>query len=100
MVYFNQVTLLLTHYRLSPEVRQVLDDFVVALTLLIGDDAKAAREAQMMQNLQFALGKGDISGPNSDEDMTTLGLMLNTMVTVFFPSSSSAGGNLLIDKSA
>ena len=86
MVYFNEVSFLLTHYRLSPEVRQVLDSFVVSLTLLIGDDAKAARETQMMQNLHFALGKGDISSPNSDEDMTTLGLMLNTMVTfpVFF----------------
>ena len=84
MVYFNEVTFLLTHYRLSPEVRQVLDSFVISLTLLIGDDAKAAREAQMMQNLQFALGRGDISGPNSDGDMTTLGLMLNTMVTFVF----------------
>ena len=83
MVYFNEVTFLLTHYRLSPEVRQVLDSFVISLTLLIGDDAKAAREAQMMQN-QFALGRGDISGPNSDGDMTTLGLMLNTMVTFVF----------------
>ncbi|KAF8807476.1 hypothetical protein BYT27DRAFT_7223294 [Phlegmacium glaucopus] len=81
MVYFNEVTFLLTHYRLSPQVRQELDSFVVSLTILIGDDAKAAREAQMMQNLQFALGKGDISGPNSDGDMTTLGLVLNTMVT-------------------
>ena len=87
MVYFNQVNFLLTHYRLSSDVRQMLDSFVVSLTLLIGDDAKAAREAQMMQNLQFALGKGDISGPNSDSDITTLGLMLNTMVT--FPSSSA-----------
>ena len=84
MVYFNEVTFLLTHYRLSHDVRQALDLFVVRLTLLIGDDAKAAREAQMMQNLQFALGKGDISGPNSDGDMTTLGLMLNTMVTFPF----------------
>ena len=84
MVYFNQVSFLLTHYRLSPQVRQVLDSFVVSLTLLIGDDAKAAREAQMMQNMQFALGKGDISGPNSDGDMTTLGLILNTMVTFPF----------------
>ncbi|KAF8973994.1 hypothetical protein BDZ97DRAFT_1777866 [Flammula alnicola] len=63
------------------DVRQVLDTFVMSLTLLIGDDVKAAREAQMMHTIQFALGKGDILGPSSDTDIITLGLLLNCMVT-------------------
>lgn len=44
MVYFNEITFLLTHYHSSPKVRQVLDSFVISLILLIRDDAKDARE--------------------------------------------------------
>lgn len=84
MVYFEDVNYLLTNYRLTADVRQVLDTFLVSLTLLIGDDAKAAREAQMSHTIQFSLNKGDILGPSSDTDIISLGLLLNHLVTKFF----------------
>lgn len=84
LVLFGDVNELLTNYRLAPDVRQVLDTFAMSLTLLIGDDVKAAREAQMMHAIQFTLGKGDILGPSSDTDIITLGLLLNYMVSPVF----------------
>ena len=84
MVYFEDVNYLLTNYRLTADVRQVLDTFLVSLTLLIGDDAKAAREAQMSHTIQFSLNKGDILGPSSDTDIISLGLLLNHLVTKLF----------------
>ncbi|KAF8168029.1 mediator complex subunit Med5-domain-containing protein [Crassisporium funariophilum] len=81
LVHFGDVTDLLSNYQLAPDVRRVLDSFVVSLTLLIGDDVKAAREAQMMHTMQFALGKGDILGPSSDTDIITLGLLFNYTLT-------------------
>lgn len=84
MVYFEDVNHLLTNYRLTADVRQVLDTFLVSLTLLIGDDAKAAREAQMSHTIQFSLNKGDILGPSSETDIISLGLLLNHLVTKLF----------------
>jgi len=84
MVYFEDVNNLLTNYRLTADVHQVLDTFLMSLTLLIGDDAKAAREAQMTHTIQFSLNKGDILGPSSDTDIISLGLLLNYLVTNLF----------------
>ncbi|KAH9950473.1 hypothetical protein B0H21DRAFT_723485 [Amylocystis lapponica] len=55
-------------------------ELCLSLSLLLGDDAKAAREAQMMHTLQLALGKGDILGSNSDTDITTCSLVLHSLV--------------------
>jgi mediator of RNA polymerase II transcription subunit 5 len=49
-------------------------------SLLIGDDAKVAREAQMMHTIQMALGKGDLLGPNSETDIITFSLLLHNFV--------------------
>lgn len=86
VVYYHDVQELCTNYsfRLTADVRQVLDTFVMSLTLLLGDDGKARREAQSIPTIQFSLGKGDIVGPSSDTDIITLGLLLNYMVYVFF----------------
>ena len=81
MVHFADANDMLQTLRLSPDVRQIMETFVMSLSLLIGDDAKAAREAQMMQSLQLALGKNDILGPNSDNDMVTCGLALHYLVS-------------------
>ena len=64
--------------------RQVFDTFIMSLTLLIGDDAKATREAQMMHTIQLILGKGDILGLSSDTDTVTLGLLMKYMVCIVF----------------
>ncbi|OBZ79167.1 Mediator of RNA polymerase II transcription subunit 5 [Grifola frondosa] len=75
MVHFADANDMLQVLRLSPGVRQVLETFVLSLSLLLGDDAKAAREAQMMHTLQLALGKGSILGPGSESDIVTCGLL-------------------------
>lgn len=80
MVHFADANDLLHNYRLAPDVRQVLETFVLSLSLLIGDDAKAAREAQMMHSMQLTLGKGDIFGPGSETDITTLGFLFHHLV--------------------
>jgi len=83
---FADVNEVLTNYRVTPDVRQVLDSLGISLSLLIGDDVKAAREAQLMQTMQFSLGSqgpgGEVmlGGPSSDTDVITFGLLLNYLV--------------------
>ncbi|KAG9314425.1 hypothetical protein JVU11DRAFT_5222 [Chiua virens] len=67
MLCFGDANDLLHSVRLSPEVRQVLETFVFSLSLLIGDDAKVAREAQVIHS-QIALGKSDMLGSNLEAD--------------------------------
>jgi mediator of RNA polymerase II transcription subunit 5 len=83
MVHFADTSDMLQTLRLSPDVRQVLETFVMSLSLIIGDDAKAAREAQMMQSLQLVLGKSDVLGPSSDADTVTCGLVLHNLVCLW-----------------
>jgi len=73
---FADVNDILQTCELESETRQMLEQVVLSLSIIIGDDSKAAREAQMM----FAIGKGDILGPNSENDIVTLGLFLNHAV--------------------
>lgn len=80
MVHFADANDLLQNFRLASDVRQVLETFVLSLSLLIGDDAKAAREAQIMHSIQLALGKGDVHGPNTDTDVITFSLAFNHLV--------------------
>lgn len=80
MICFGDANDLLHSVRLSPEVRQVLETFVFSLSLLIGDDAKAAREAQIIHT-QFALGKGDMLGSNLEADFISCGLLLQSLVS-------------------
>ncbi|KAF9460835.1 mediator complex subunit Med5-domain-containing protein [Collybia nuda] len=81
MVHFADTNDLLQNFRLEPDVRQVLETFLLSLSLLIGDDAKAAREAQIMHTIQLALGKGDILGPSSDTDIVTFSLVFRQLVS-------------------
>jgi mediator of RNA polymerase II transcription subunit 5 len=81
MLTYTDATDLLQSPRLTPEMRQVLDDFVLALSLVIGDNSKAASEAQMVQTMQLALGKGDISEPLPDTDHVTCSLLLQYLVS-------------------
>jgi mediator of RNA polymerase II transcription subunit 5 len=81
IVYFEDAHDILSSINLTPSVRQVLEQFVLSLGLLIGDDAKAAREAQMMHTIQMALGKSDILGPSSDTDIISCSLLLHHLVS-------------------
>ncbi|TDL28703.1 hypothetical protein BD410DRAFT_893659 [Rickenella mellea] len=80
MIHFAEVHEMLQTLRLQGDIRSVLENFALSLSILLGDDAKMAQEAQMMQTLQLALGKGDISGPSSDSDMITCSLVLRYLV--------------------
>ena len=63
----------------SSDVRQVLESLILSLSLLIGDDTKVVREAQMMHTI---LGKGDIAGPSSSNtDIVTFGLELRYLAS-------------------
>ena len=80
MVHFADANDILQTLHLPEELRQVLQTFVVSLSLLIGDDVKVSREAQVMQSVQLNLGKGDLLGPGSDSDTITFSLLLHHMV--------------------
>ncbi|KAF8898666.1 hypothetical protein BD779DRAFT_1607403 [Infundibulicybe gibba] len=90
MDYFADASEILHTFPLTPDVRQVLETFVVSLNLLLGDDAKIAREAQMMHTMQLALGKGDLLGPASETDIVTLSLLLHHIVCILHPVFSRA----------
>lgn len=69
--------------RLTPDVRHVMENIGLSLSFLLGDDAKIAREAQMMHTFQLALGKGDIGGPSSGTDLISCSLLLHNLVSLY-----------------
>ncbi|KAI0348474.1 hypothetical protein BDW22DRAFT_1350685 [Trametopsis cervina] len=79
LVQFAETSALLHLPRLPVDVRHVLENYAVSLSLQLGDEAKAAREAQMMHTLQL-VGKGDIPSSISDRDNITCSLLLSTLV--------------------
>ncbi|KAH9937109.1 mediator complex subunit Med5-domain-containing protein [Fomitopsis serialis] len=81
MIYCAEANDILQIQSLLPHVKQELETFALSLSLMLGDDAKAAREAQMMHTLQLAYGKGDIMGTSADTaDLVTCGLVLHSFV--------------------
>ena len=72
---------LLTSYQLETDLRQMLETFGFSLSLSMGDDVKAAREAQMIQSIQLSMGKTDVQG--SDSDVITFGLTFHEWVGHF-----------------
>ncbi|KAG6812477.1 hypothetical protein H0H92_002584 [Tricholoma furcatifolium] len=81
VVYFADANDILQNFELGPDVRQVLETFVLSLSLLIGDDAKTAREAQMLHPITFAISKGNIHGTGSETDIITFSLFLHHIVS-------------------
>ncbi|KAF8140190.1 mediator complex subunit Med5-domain-containing protein [Boletus edulis] len=79
VICFGDANDLLHSVRLSPDVRQALETFVFSLSLLIGDDAKVAREAQIIHT-QLALGKSDMLGSNLEADSISCGLLLQSLI--------------------
>uniref|UniRef100_A0A0W0G2M6 Mediator of RNA polymerase II transcription subunit 5 n=1 Tax=Moniliophthora roreri TaxID=221103 RepID=A0A0W0G2M6_MONRR len=90
MVHFADVNDLLQNFRLTPELRQLLETFFFSLSLVIGDEAKSTREAQMIQTVPMVRGKGELVGMGSNTDIVTLSLILNHIVT-FRGCESGAG---------
>ena len=80
MNYWNDITEL-QQMPLEPHVRQVLDNFTFSLSLVLGDDAKINREAQMMHSIQMSLGnKTDSLAPTSEYETTTFCLFFDNLV--------------------
>lgn len=80
MNYWNDITEL-QQMPLEPHVRQVLDNFTFSLSLVLGDDAKINREAQMMHSIQMSLGnKTDSLAPASEYETTTFCLFFDNLV--------------------
>ncbi|KAG2120988.1 mediator complex subunit Med5-domain-containing protein, partial [Suillus discolor] len=80
MIYLGDANDVLQSLRLSQELRQVLEGFVLSLSLLMGDDAKAVRDAQMLHAMQLTMGKNDVHGVNGETDTVTCGLLLQSLV--------------------
>ncbi|KAG2350443.1 hypothetical protein BDR05DRAFT_954539 [Suillus weaverae] len=80
MIYLGDANDVLQSLRLSQELRQVLEGFVLSLSLLMGDDAKAVRDAQMLHTMQLTMGKNDVLGANVETDTVTCGLLLQSLV--------------------
>lgn len=80
MIYLGDANDVLQSLRLLPELRQVLEGFVLSLSLLMGDDAKAVRDAQMLHTMQLTMGKNDVLGANVETDTVTCGLLLQSLV--------------------
>ncbi|KAG2044771.1 mediator complex subunit Med5-domain-containing protein [Suillus americanus] len=80
MIYLGDANDVLQSLRLSQELRQVLEGFVLSLSLLMGDDAKAVRDAQMLHTMQLTMGKNDVLGTNVETDTVTCGLLLQSLM--------------------
>ena len=84
MNYWNDITEL-QQMPLDPHVRQVLDNFTFSLSLVLGDDAKINREAQMMHSIQISLGsKTDSLAPASEYETTTFCLFFDNLVCLLY----------------
>ncbi|KAK2461858.1 hypothetical protein APHAL10511_006321 [Amanita phalloides] len=83
IVFISDTNELLQSFHLLLDVRQMLERFVLSLSLLIGDDAKAATEAQLLHTLHYPgpFNKGDGIGSSSDGDIVTFSLVLHHLVT-------------------
>ncbi|KAI1793915.1 mediator complex subunit Med5-domain-containing protein [Ganoderma leucocontextum] len=67
-------------FRLSADVRQVLEEFVVSVAFIAGDNPGV--DAQMMPAFQFALGRTEtVLGATSETDIVTCSLVLNHLIS-------------------
>jgi len=82
MVHFADVSDIIQNFQLTTELRQSLESFALTLSIIVGDDVKVAREAQMMHSMQLAFGKADIVGSSSNTDTITLSLVLHHIVSL------------------
>ena len=86
IVFLSDANELLQSFRLSQDVRHMLETFVLSLSLLIGDDAKAATEAQLLHTLHYSgpFDSGDGIGSSGDADIVTFSLVLHHLVCSLF----------------
>ncbi|KAJ4486235.1 hypothetical protein J3R30DRAFT_3655453 [Lentinula aciculospora] len=90
-VHYQTANDLLLNFQLSPGLREVLEHFERQLRKLMGDDAKHAREAQMMHTMQLTLGRGDIVGSSSTNDLISISLTFHALIS--FRAGDFGAGN-------
>ena len=73
---------LLQTYQVGSELRPWLENIILSLSVIYGDDFRMAQETQLMRSKQSTLGKGDVIGPNSDSDLVSCGLLLRQLVGI------------------
>jgi mediator of RNA polymerase II transcription subunit 5 len=81
VMYYSQAVSLL-NLPLLPNVRHHLDNFIVALSLVKGDNDKAVRDVQMAQNFQLSLNGGEAAESLPDSDLVAYTLVLHHLVGV------------------
>ncbi|KAI0788572.1 mediator complex subunit Med5-domain-containing protein [Abortiporus biennis] len=69
---------LMNFISISTPVRAAIEQFISPLTMY-GGDAKAVREAQM-HTMHLALTRGEVIVPNSDTDIISCGLLLQSLI--------------------
>lgn len=81
MSYFTETTDLLQVLQISQGLRHSLETFALSLSLVLGDDSKVAREAQMMHPIQMSLGhKPTMLTGASENDTVTFSLFFHHLV--------------------
>lgn len=80
LAYYGEVQNVIHTVRLGEGISGMLENYALSLSMVLGDDAKLAQEAQMIQTLQLSQGKGDILGPNSQSDIVSCSLILRHLV--------------------
>lgn len=80
MACFADASDILHTLTFQTELRHSLDMFLVSLNLVLGDEAKVAREAELIHAMQMAIGRYDIVAPEVGSDLVSGGLIVHHLV--------------------
>ncbi|KAJ8456924.1 hypothetical protein ONZ45_g18524 [Pleurotus djamor] len=81
LIHLSEVRELLQNFPLSSSARMILQHYAISLEAVVGDDVKAAQEAQIMQSVSISTyGKGDFIESSSYSDIISFGLLFNQLV--------------------
>ncbi|EJD55596.1 hypothetical protein AURDEDRAFT_179328 [Auricularia subglabra TFB-10046 SS5] len=75
-VYFNEVSQVLHTPNIDQTLRHALENYMMALSMVLGDNAKAAREVEMMQALHLSMSKSSAVGGTASFEIITFGTLL------------------------
>ncbi|KZW00618.1 hypothetical protein EXIGLDRAFT_132482 [Exidia glandulosa HHB12029] len=79
MMYYSEVQHALQTIPFDSDTRQALENLMMSLGLVVGDNAKAAREVEMMQAIQLNLAKSSSVGAAAGLDIITCGTLLRNL---------------------
>ncbi|KZS93088.1 hypothetical protein SISNIDRAFT_486020 [Sistotremastrum niveocremeum HHB9708] len=76
VTYYTEASDVLHTLTFQTDLRHSLDMFLVALNLVLGDEAKVARETDLIHAMQMAIGRYDIVAPGVGSDLVSSGLIV------------------------